>query len=265
VGRWMRWGWCLVAALVLTGCFQIDLETSINPDGSGSVAIAYGVNTYAMERLSSPSGVNQIYAVLETVRQPSQFDEFYLLDGVEVSSDEFRQGTVYWYVRRFAVPDIRRLGSIFGDEVTFSLERQPGALADTFRYHWQSPPLATDLLGASPQQMAEYQEAINTYPALDPLGLKVRWIVHMPGDVVSHNADKYDPITGRLTWEIDLGASEDWDFRAESRAVKRQGLWIAAAVFGLVILLGAGLAGLALSKLLAWRRDSLQRIKGSGL
>jgi hypothetical protein len=29
--------------------------------------------------------------------------------------------------------------------------------------------------------------------------------------------------------------------------------------------LGAGLAGLALSKLLAWRRDSLQRIKGSGL
>jgi hypothetical protein len=256
VGRWMRWGWCLVAALVLAGCFQTELETSINPDGSGSVAIAYGVNTYAMERLSPSSDPDQIYAVLETVSQPSQFDRFYLLDGVEVTSDEFRQGTVHWYVRRFTLPDIRRLESIFGDEVTFSLERQPGVLADTFRYHWQSPPLATDLLGISPQQMAEYQDTINANPALDPLGFKVRWVVHMPGDVVSHNADKYDPITGTLTWEIDLGAPEEWDFRAESRAVKRQGLWIAAAVFGLVILLGAGLAGLALSKLLAWRRDS---------
>lgn len=254
--RLMRWGWWLVAALFLTGCFQTELETSINPDGSGSVAIAYGLNTYAMERSVPPSGSDQIYALLETVNQPSQFEGLYLLDGVEVTADEFRQGTVHWYVRRFALPDIRRLASIFGDEVTFSLERQPGALADTFRYHWQSPPLATDLLGASPQELEEYQDTMNANPALDPLGLRLRWIVHMPGDVVSHNADKYDPITGTLTWEISLGASQDWDFRAESRVVKRQVLWAAATLFGLVILLGAGLTGLALVRLLAWQRGS---------
>jgi hypothetical protein len=115
--------------------------------------------------------------------------------------------------------------------------------------------LATDLLGASPQNLAEYQDMMSANPALDPLGFKLRWIVHMPGDVVSHNADKYDPITRTLTWEIDLGAAEDWDFRAESRAVKRQALWAAAAAFGLVVLLGAGLTGLALLKLLAWRPD----------
>jgi hypothetical protein len=209
-----------------------------------------------MELTDPRSDSDEIYALLETFGQPSQFEGFYLLDGVEVTTDEFRQGTVHWYVRRFALPDIRRLGSIFGDEVTFSLEQQPGILVDTFRYHWKSPPLATDFLGMSAQELAEYQEAINANQALDPLGFRLRWIVHMPGDVVSHNADKYDPITGTLTWEINLGASEDWDFRAESRAIKRQGLWAAAAIFGLVILLGAGLTGLALVKLLAWQRDS---------
>lgn len=245
----------MVATLVLTGCFQTELETSINPDGSGSVAIAYGLNTYAMERWSPSSDMDQIYAVLETVSQPSQFDGLYLLDGVEVSTDEFRRGTVHWYVQRFALPDIHRLESIFGDDVAFSMERQPGGLADTFRYRWQSPPLATDLLGISPQDLAEYQDIMSDNPALDPLGYRLRWIVHMPGDVVSHNADKYDPITRTLTWEIDLGASEDWDFHAESRAVKPQALWAAAAVFGLVALLGAGLTGLAFAKLLVWRRD----------
>jgi hypothetical protein len=253
---WALWS---LAALALTACVQVEVRTTINPNGSGSLALAYGLNTLWLESAGQQLPPEEFFTEFERDHRPSALDDLYLLEGVEVTTETVREGNVQWYVQHFSLPDLSQLDSVFGERVRFTFDRQTGILADTYRYRWRSPTMAADFLGLSPQELAEYQELSQADPTTAALAqlaeFKLRWTLQMPGEVVSHNADEYDQKTGTLTWRIDPATADEWDFQAESRVVKTY--WPGVmAVFGLMVLTGAGLVGLALIKLLAKRQQT---------
>ncbi len=246
-GAAVRVALLVVLALALTGCqLRTELNISVDPDGSGRVELALGLDDEAV------------------TKRPDLVDELDFADltkaGWEVSGPtKEADGTTWIRARhRFGTPD--ELGALV-DEIAgengpfrdFSLTRDDGFADTTYRFggtvdfaagldQVTDDPELADALGAEPKQLLE--ERLGA--AVDQL-VKVQVAVRLPGDVESNAATR---ASNGAVWRPSVLEHDTVELHATG-TVRRSERWV---LLGVAVAAGVVLVLFLLIRLVLWRR-----------
>jgi hypothetical protein len=229
-----------VLALVLTGCFRIELGIELNDDGSGRMSLLAAVDTSLAEQFGDAGGeLANPFDEIEVDDLPSgatvepyQDGDF---EGVRVTVPfEAGDDVASTVERLFADLDDGDDG-LTGEDGGFErfvLERD----GDGWRFDAELSGTSADLGGSDDAFGAAFAQAL-----LGDASFLIR--LKLPGDVVEHNADEVGP-DGELIWEIDLFEAGNRELSARSEPGSGGGssgtVIAVVVVVGLLALAGGG-------------------------
>lgn len=203
-----HWGWvlALLAVLALTGCFKVDQTLTLNADGSGTLAMRYGMaeqtiaQLQAMQRMTAQGGDDGGVKVQEEA--PLDFDpeqvradfEADKPDGVELTSVTSEVVDGWQYIDlTISFDDIRALKrtELFKNSKLAIVHREDGNYLITQRGG------DSDLAGGDAPNAQVMQQMM---PMM--AGFHIAQTIVVPGDIISTNAPQVDG--RRASWVFDI-------------------------------------------------------------
>jgi len=201
-----RWGWVLVlsAMLTLAGCIKVDQTLTLNADGSGTLAMRYGMSEQtiaqlqAMQQMAAQGGDG-----LEVPQEmPFDFDprqvradfEADKPDGVELTALSSEEVDGWKYIDlTLTFDDIRALKhtELFEDSKLSIIPTREGDYKLIQRGGGN-----TDLSGDAPgPQLMQQMTTMLT-------GFRIAQTIVVPGDIIKTNAPQVDG--RRASWVFDI-------------------------------------------------------------
>lgn len=190
--------------LVLAGCIKVDQTLTLNPDGSGTLEMRYGMSEQtlaqlqAMQQMSAQGG----QGMSMQPEQPFRFDEAEVREafdadkpaGVELTalSSEVVDGWKYIDLT-VSFEDVRALKrtELFEDSA-LTITRMGGG---DYRLTQRGGGNEVSAPGASEQQLMQQMSAMLA-------GFRIAQTVVAPGEIIESNADVVDG--RRATWVFDI-------------------------------------------------------------
>ena len=206
----------LVTSLALTGCFKGQVEIVVNPDGSGTLGIAFGMTDEAKAILAvETGGQDPMDAFVEETTTSEDFEDAVVERWVE---DEYEWVRV---TDSFATLDDLH-EQIMETEMfqSFSLVQETGIIKNRF------------VLDATLLPMSDAtDESTDGVGGLDPNSIfEMKFIATLPGDLIETNGVRAED--GSINWTVDYTqptsvhvVSEAWN-------------WLNISIGGVVLLCG---------------------------
>lgn len=175
-------GLALIALLTLTGCFKARVTVIVNPDGSGTMKVAFGMNEEAKSFLSmETSGQDPMDALVEELTASGDFED--------AEIERWVEGEYEWVQVSDAFATLDDLHQQINDSEmfeSFSLRQEMGLIKNRF------------VLDAT---LAPMTEETGDFGMMDATGMfEMQFAILLPGEVVEHNGTLDS--NGTLTWTL---------------------------------------------------------------
>lgn len=193
-------GLALAAAVVLTGCYRVNVSIEVDDDGSGELTMLMAVDPDAFEELLGPMGEafgDADEFSREELCSPDALSESFGAPTGDMTVEPYDEDGYCGEIRTVEFDDVATvdssMGEVSGDDGSFAIvELDDGG--------WRFE--ATDV-SAAPAEGDLENEFVDpdVFEALLG-GAEFEFEVTLPGRPVEHNASSVDGNT--FTWEIDL-------------------------------------------------------------
>jgi hypothetical protein len=224
----------LFGALLLSGCFNMKVITTVNEDGSGTWEFGFNFDESMLELLGEDAGSQDfdLSAGLlgegagEVITDPET--------GITFTTEERDLDGAAWVFIKADIPDVEGWADLEPAFTNLETMTQPGGTTDELLGETAVDP--TESLSIFPRVMVGdgmvRVKFVSVPPADamasdDPSAEELQFFdmnelfslvyeVSLPGEITNHNGE-IDPETGAVIWEVDFYSTEPIQYLAEAR------------------------------------------------